>query len=384
MSSDRSTPDDRTFPLTGREVAVAGAFWTLLALARVADLVFRERDVRAAAGHLVAPAAESLAWFVAIPLVVLLVERCVARRRPPAAQGAAYAAAGVVLVLGVGALSWWVRGRAQGVGTPPPGFRRPPPPPFWLGVGNALGVYLAVLGAALTRAYLLRERTQREQRVLLEARLAESRLEALRRQLDPHFLFNTLNLVASLVERDPAGARRMIARLSDFLRATLADGDEVEIPLHRELALVDVYLDIMRTRFAGRLVTEARVDPAVRDALVPPLVLQPLVENAVKHGVERARGPVRVAVEASRADGALVLRVRDAGESLGDPSGGGSSGEPARPPAPGAGGVGLRNTQARLDQLYGGRARLTLGAVPGGTEAEVRLPLRAAAGAGDA
>ena len=235
-------------------------------------------------------------------------------------------------------------------------------------------VYLAVLGAALARDYFLRyqarleETTRLQSRAArLEAQLAAARLDALRTQLNPHFLFNTLNAVSTLVERDPRGVRRMIARLSELLRHTLDETNEQEIPLDRELDLLRRYLDIMEVRFQGRLTVTMDVADDVRDALVPNLVLQPLVENALKHGAGAVDGAGRVTVSAGREGDVLHLEVRDNGPG------------PVAPTA--SGGVGIKNTIARLEQLYGTNQRFALRAAngsaapgEGGAIASVELP----------
>jgi two-component system, LytTR family, sensor kinase len=237
-----------------------------------------------------------------------------------------------------------------------------------------LMVYFAVLGAALARNYFLRyqlrlEETQtlKAEAALLQARLAEAQLAVLRTQLNPHFLFNTLHAISSLVERDPRGVRRMIARLSELLRHTLEQSSEQEVPLDRELELLGRYLDIMEVRFQDRLNVTQRIDDDVRTALVPNLVLQPLVENALKHGVTAIDGPGHIEIAARRQGDTLVLSVRDNGPG---------------PLSPKSSGLGLRNTTARLSQLYGDRQRFSLRAAPGGgTVAEVTLPYRSAGAA---
>ncbi len=197
----------------------------------------------------------------------------------------------------------------------------------------------------------------------LQAELLGAQIRALEMQLRPHFLFNTLHTIASLVraERNPA-AVGMIAGLSDLLRASLRTDGPAEIPLRDELALVERYLAIEQIRFQERLVIEVSADPATLDALVPALILQPLVENAIRHGIERRAAPGRVEVEAWRSNGTLSLRVRDS-----------SQGVPAA--AQDGSGIGLRNTQARLRHLYGDRQRLVLEGVDGGgAVALVELP----------
>jgi sensor histidine kinase YesM len=235
---------------------------------------------------------------------------------------------------------------------------------------NEFIVYVAVLFAGYARNYFLNYRVRREEAVnlkaqaaQLQAQLADARLTALRTQLNPHFLFNTLNAISALVERDPRGVRRMIARLSELLRTTLDEADEPEVPLHRELTFIDRYLEVMQIRFQGRLHVRMHTDPEASAALVPNLILQPLVENAVKHGVSKMIGAGRIEIRARRVDGRVVLTVQDNGPGL----------EGGRSPA--TEGVGLRNTRMRLAQLYGAEQSLTLcDGEDGGFVAEVSLP----------
>jgi two-component system, LytTR family, sensor kinase len=237
--------------------------------------------------------------------------------------------------------------------------RRPPLPLVGLGFLDDLMVYFAVLGAGIARDYFLRYRTRLEETVRLQAQLAQARLDVLRTQLNPHFLFNTLNAVSALVERDPRGARRMIARLSDLLRSTLEESTEQEVPLHRELDLIGEYVELMQIRFQGKLTVDMRVADDVRNALVPNLILQPIVENAMKHGVSQMTGVGTITLRARREGDALVVTVTDSGPG----------------PAGGEEGVGLRNTNARLRELYGDAYQVTLRrAEHGGTEAEIVMP----------
>ena len=262
-------------------------------------------------------------------------------------------------------------------------FRPGPGNLTWL---DDYAVVLAAIGAASARGWLLRDRARRrdardrEARLTaesararadsaqLESQLAEARLDALRRQLDPHFLFNTLNAVSALVERDPRGVRRMIGQLSDLLRHSMDTASAPEVPLRQELELLERYVDIMRVRFDDQLEVETKADPRALDALVPNMILQPLVENAIKHGVEQNDDGGRVEVEAMLDGDTLVLRVRDDGPGMAAWT------APADGPANG-GRVGLRNTAARLAHMYGAAQQFSVGPAPdGGTVAEVRIP----------
>jgi len=167
-------------------------------------------------------------------------------------------------------------------------------------------------------------------------------------QLHPHFLFNALHAVSELIHRDPRAADRMVSRLGDMLRATLENDDKDEVPLRRELELLERYLDIERVRFRDRLEVSIEIAPECLDAAVPSLILQPLVENAIHHGIASRPGASRVEIRAERTGASLLIRVSDDGRGLG-----------ADAPAPPAG-IGLSNSRARLAQLYGEHQRLEL------------------------
>ena len=237
---------------------------------------------------------------------------------------------------------------------------------------------LLVLTSGVARDYFLRYRSRLAEASMLRTQLAEARLQVLRTQLNPHFLFNTLNAVAALVQTDPKGVRRMIALLSDMLRQTLDGASEPEVPLERELQLLRLYLSIMEIRFRGRLDVRIAADGAVLEALVPHLILQPLVENSMKHGIGYGSESGLLEIAASREGAHLVLTVRDSGP--GRAEGGAIDRAPGEPGSDSArqGGFGLRHTRERLHQLYGDHATLELTSAPdGGTVAEVRLPFHA-------
>jgi len=254
---------------------------------------------------------------------------------------------------------------------------------FWF--MNEFIIYVAVVAAGFAHNYFLRYRFRREEAVRLQAeaallqsqaaqfqaQLADARLATLRAQLNPHFLFNTLHAVSALVERDPRGVRRMIARLSELLRTSLDEAEEQEVPLQREITFTERYLDIIQIRFQGQLHVDVQVDADVRDALVPNLVLQPLVENAIKHGISKLAGGGHIELAAHRDGPRVVISVRDNGPDVGTRM------EPGDqlPVSSTGGGVGLRNTRDRLAALYGPHQSLTLRpADGGGLVAQVSLP----------
>jgi signal transduction histidine kinase len=222
---------------------------------------------------------------------------------------------------------------------------------------------LAGVGLAYDLHHSAREREIRAYE--LEARLAEARLETLKAQLRPHFLFNTLNAISAFMERDPKTARRMTAHLGDLLRHSLESADRREVPLSEELATVEDYLAIQKIRFDGRLSVERAVVPETLGASVPGFLLQPLVENAVEHGLVGKAEPGRILLRAERRDGSLHLVVEDDGVGL-PPSWNGNGR-----------GFGLKNVRERLRALYGERARLEIanGAEVGVTVA-ITLPFR--------
>jgi two-component system, LytTR family, sensor kinase len=234
---------------------------------------------------------------------------------------------------------------------------------YWLISTLALQffVYAAMVVAAHGLEYYRRSR-EREQ---LEARLAETRLQLLNVQLQPHFLFNTLNTIAEIVHDDADKADHMITSLSDLLRQALELGTTQEIPLGRELDLLARYLDIQRVRFGDRLQVTSRVADEARQASVPVLLLQPLVENAIQHGLSAHAHAGRIDIEARRDGGVLVITVTDDGAGIKEPA-------PVTRQQ-----LGLSNTRERLQALYGGNQTLVLTNVPGGgAQISLAIPWR--------
>jgi two-component system LytT family sensor kinase len=376
------------------EIIAILAFWAVLAVLTAAGLLVDPRAaavaaMRAARRPEVASGFATLAFveyalWAVLTLPIFWMTRRFGGDRPTLVRILAFLVIGVVLAVAVDALLQVISGQLMPQRTvQPPRMRlpgmpsprvpgRPPAPNQVRGLFSRFSflydfmVYMVVLGAGLARNYIVRNKARvdearrlQAEAAELNAQLADARLNALRTQLNPHFLFNTLNAISTLAEEDPRGARRMIARLSDLLRHTL-EGDEQEIPLARELEMLRRYLDIMEVRFQGNLEVSIDTEPSLDDALVPNLVLQPLVENAFRHGLAPMQTLGRVVVRIVRDDGDLVLTVRDNGSG------------PAKEVRDG---VGLANTRARLSQLYGTRQRLALTAAEGGGAlVEVRLP----------
>ena len=220
-------------------------------------------------------------------------------------------------------------------------------------------------GIVATKIALDTYRRAREKELVatrLQEQVVRAELAALKMQLQPHFLFNTLNSISALVHSDPDAADRMLVLLSDLLRLTLDGSGRQEVPLARELEFAERYLEIERVRYQDRLCVDLDIEPETLAAEVPNFVLQPLVENAIKHGISRRAAAGRIALRARRAGGRLHIAVEDDGPG------------PARSPASGFG-VGLANTRARLAQLYGEAAFLELVERPeGGTVARLALP----------
>lgn len=202
----------------------------------------------------------------------------------------------------------------------------------------------------------------------LQAQLSEARLQALQGRLQPHFLFNTLNMISSLMYEDVPKADRMMARLSTLLRMSLDSAESRCVPLSREMEILEAYLDIMEARFGQRLRVTREMDPEVTAALVPTLILQPLVENAIRHGEPEPNRPVEISVRAVRRGNRLRLEVADRGPGL-------------APVSPGSEGVGLRSVRDRLTELYGSEAGLNLENLsPRGLRVIIELPLGPLAG----
>ncbi|HJR73437.1 MAG TPA: histidine kinase [Luteimonas sp.] len=245
----------------------------------------------------------------------------------------------------------------------------------FLGQHGMIGLF--TYWALLAIQLLLRMQKERIQRETEAARLAaeldRSRLQALKTQLQPHFLFNTLHAIVTLLDEDKVSAEDMLLRLSDLLRAFLEEYDGQEITLRRELTLLDLYLGIQRKRFKDRLTTRVYIAPETLDCAVPSLLLQPIVENAIRHGIGQRVGADCIEIESRRDGDTLQLEVRNGNSTLETDRGNAGHG------------IGLSNTRLRLKTLYGDAAEVRLNMTwPQGVACRIRLPFRTIEEADDA
>jgi two-component sensor histidine kinase len=366
----------RDWRLRQTEILAIFLFWmalaTLSALNRLVDPRGGGLRFVSPSGPIVLGYLESLLWAVLTPAIFFIAAWAMRDRTHLIVRVAVLAAAGMAVAYLSDTILDLLRFEVFRMG------RRRPPLVVALmtlrgGFANQLFVYAAVLTAGFARELAERDRIRRRQTeelamqaAHLRSQLSDARLEALRMQINPHFLFNTLNAISALVERDPAGVRRMIARLSDLLRYSLDTSAGGEVPLREELAFVSRYVEIMTVRFQDRLQFTQNVEAGAEEALVPSLILQPLVENALKHGVSATRAGGRVELSARRAGDRLIVSIADDG------------------PGPGQetsdAGIGLANTRERLRQMYGDAAGVSLRAagLGTGTIAELAIPWRSA------
>ncbi|MDX2183672.1 MAG: histidine kinase [Gemmatimonadaceae bacterium] len=302
-----------------------------------------------------------LVWAMAVPAIAALCRRYAVDAAPALVSLARWSAIGVVAallhtaatVVPVGLISNW-----EAVNLPLyVGFQQ-------LLVNHGVGAFSEfALIVAVLQAVLMTGRAQSRaaQASALRAQLADAELRALRMQLEPHFLFNTINAIVAHVRDHPAVAEEMLRHLSDVLRSVLAGGEQPERPLREELDLVRAYLRIHQVRFGDRLAVRIDADDASASALAPALVLQPLVENAIAHGVSQRPGPASIAVTAARHADRLVVTVEDAGAPVSQSAESGHK-------------IGLANTKQRLAHHYGSAGDVTMDRTPTKTVVTLSLP----------
>jgi two-component system LytT family sensor kinase len=376
MSTTTQQPDRSHWSLQPREIFLIFLFWTsLAALSSVNRLLDRPEQgfrVFSPAGPIAVSFIESTIW-AGMTILIFWLSNRFSRQWRWIVRIPLLLVIGVVIAVGV----YLAVDLARDLLVISPRPRRGSTLSPWREVArfrflNQFLIYLAVLAAGFAREYFVRDQQRSreaielaQQTAALQAQLSEARLDALRMQLNPHFLFNTLHAVSALVERDPGGVRRMIARLSELLRHTMDSDAPNEVPLRDELSILRRYIEIMEIRFQGRLTVTTEIDDAALDALVPNLVLQPIVENALEHGAARASADGRIEIAAHISGDRLVLTVRDNGPGVERNAGAG---------------VGLANTRARLAQLYADQSSLSLSSAPGGGAiSEIALPFHTAA-----
>jgi len=328
-----------------RRFAVVLGLWTIVAVLFAGQLAIDS----AYTAHRITPRGALVlaftgwyAWALLYPLVAWL-----ARRFRPNARGLAiHAALSVVVTI---AKIVAVTELLRAFGTPQQSIS------MLVNVPVNLAAYWLIAGITWTIDANLRA-------AKLESSLAATRLDLLRNQIQPHFLFNTLHGIAELMHEDVAAADRMVTRLSELLRATIETGGKQEVTLREELALLDRYLEIQRMRLGERLRFTADVEPRALDRAVPMLLLQPLVENAVRHAVASRRDGGKISIRAQETKETLSIEVTDDGP--------GFSGTPSN-------GVGLANVRDRLEQRYGAGQSMQLASAPGGGAlVRISLPLR--------
>jgi signal transduction histidine kinase len=335
--------------------------WTLVGLGYFASLVYGTTQQTAPGTNwvqlLVFAVGTGWIWAALTPAVLWLIRNTTFDSGRQLESAGVYVAAGLGFFLVSGVLEWLL-GIATGVTAPGQ---------FWATlltecIETRILAFLAMVTLAWATRYLALYRTRHLHASDLEARLAKTHLQVLKMQLQPHFLFNTLNAIAELVHTDPEAADQMITRLGRLLRLSLDHASHQVVPLRQEADFLRVYMDIEQVRFQDRLQVVWDLAPDTLDGAVPTLLWQPVLENAIRHGVTPLAGRGRIVITSRREAEDLVLEIRDNGRGL--PPGG----------APRQG-VGLRNVRERVEQLYGPRARFVLSpALGGGTAATLRLP----------
>ncbi len=316
------------------------------------------------AGELVWQLALSLIWAVSTPLVVWLSRRFRIEKGNWGRPLAVHLVAGTILPFIQCAIHGLIIKAVLDNNTPLVLTRLLPS--FFDNIDKMAMVYWAIVFFDHSYVYYERFREKELKSVQLEGQLAQAQLSALKMQLHPHFLFNTLNAISSLMHSDVEAADRMLTRLSDLLRLTLDSAGQQMITLKEEVEFLRRYVEIEQIRFQDRLTVSIEIAPDTLDAVVPTLILQPLVENAVRHGIAPRASAGRIEVSSRKENGSLVLRVQDDGVGFN-----GNGTQPFKE------GLGLSNTRSRLEKLYGGSYRFAIENGPvRGVIVDIRFPFR--------
>ena len=340
-------------------VVLAG--WTIVGLGYFWSLTYQTEEAgRSSLGWaqlLIFAVGTSWVWALLTPAVIWITRNASLAAESQARSGVVYLAAGIGFFVASGTLEWML-GLATGT-TRPDQFRATLLSEC---VETRLLAFLAIVVLGWSARYFALYRTRHLHASDLEARLAKTHLQVLKMQLQPHFLFNTLNAIAELVHTDPEAADQMITRLGRLLRLSLDHAGHQVVPLRQEADFLRVYIEIEQVRFQDRLQIVWDLASETLEAAVPTLLWQPVLENAIRHGVTPLAGRGRIVIASRREGDDLVLEIRDNGRGL-------PTEDAFRE------GVGLRNIRERVDQLYGRRAQFTLvPALGGGTLATLRFP----------
>ncbi len=355
----------RTNP--GRRIALIFGFWTLIALSFAGQFYIEASKAGVPVTWNQAVGSSLADWYI-FALLSLPLVRLAGRFRLEGEHWlngvSAHLAASVVFSVAWVVLRSWLALAQSRLSGAPVSFAALFQPLLVKTWHYNLLVYWVIMSVIHAFDYYRKFQDREVRAIELEKRLAEARLQALQMQLNPHFLFNTLHAISALMHKDVEAADRMLARLSDLLRYALESTDEQEVSLRQELSFLKRYLEIEQTRFGARLTIQLDVPSDTLDARVPNLILQPLVENAIRHGIEPHARPGRIELIARREGDTLKLRVRDNGAGL-------------SPDQILDEGVGLANTRARLEQLYGAAHRFELANHPdGGLVVSLDIPAR--------
>jgi sensor histidine kinase YesM len=358
MNESVQMTDDQ--PLLSRRLTRLGLIWgvwTIVALffsTQVYVMYYSERGTIPWVHGFLVQAAACYLWALATPLVLWLSRRFRIERNNWLRRVALHLSFGIGLVAVLLALHFLIYmpivGRAHLIA------------PFrmfsylYYNLDRWLLVYWFILLMSHAFNYYISYRKGELQASQLRTQLVQSQLEALKMQVQPHFLFNTLHSISALLSKDTEAARKMITRLGDFLRLTLENSGSMEVTLQQEIEFLDGYLEIERIRFRDRLTTHIQIDPEVLDVRVPNLILQPIVENAMRHAIGNSHAG-RVEITAAPRNGVVRIEVKDNGPGI--HVDGSLEARPGR-------GLGLANTRARLVGLYGEAARFELTNDPAG------------------
>ena len=350
---------------------LVAAFWLFIALASALEMSLLQ-SARISVS-LVAALMRFIPWLILTPVIIWTCSHYTLERANWQKSTWVYLALCLGSLILVGAFAWWSPPFSPPTVTGPPVLAPSGTRNTWYLVLRRITFQIPTFCGLVAIAHALRfyERSKdRERRGLeLQASLAQARLQALRMQMNPHFLFNTLNSIASLVQEDGKKAEEMITSLGELLRLTLRGTDRQEVTVREELQFLERYLHIEKTRFGERLQIDRAIDPDTLNGLVPILILQPLVENAVKHGIETQIAPGRIRLEIRRRGDQLSFIVTDNGRS----PAASANGELRE-------GIGLGNTRSRLKELYGEKSVMIVGFGQGtGFTAEIHIPWRSPA-----